>query len=103
MTLLNILQDGDANLVQAASTTLSGAHGQYIENVHLGPYTSDDDFLSRLYPIYCERLLGGAARFLEQTGGLSSSHETMVFVRYVGTWFGCNKAAHTIYGSQRWI
>ncbi|KAF8312120.1 Arginase/deacetylase [Clavulina sp. PMI_390] len=74
-------EDGDAALVQAASTTLSGAHGQYIENVHLERYSSEDDFFSRLYPVYQERLIGGAARFLASTEQFSSSpEETMIFV-----------------------
>lgn len=80
---LVVEQDGDPALTQAASTTLVGAHGQYIENVHLEPYTGDDDFFARLYPAYRERLLGGAARFLAQTAELlSSPNDTMIFVRY---------------------
>ena len=96
-------EDGDANLIQAASTTLSGAHGQYIENVHLESYTSDEDFFSRLYPIYHERLLGGATRFLKKTGELSSSDETMVFVRCVDTCDRSSKTADIVIDLQRRI
>ena len=59
-----------------------GAHGQYVENVHLEPYASDEDFFNRLYPSYKERLLGGASRFLSAAADATSSQDdTMVFIR----------------------
>lgn len=77
-------QDGDAQMVQAASTNLSGAHGQYIENIHLEPYSSEEDFFIRLYPAYHQRLFGGAVSFLERTSGPhSSADDTMIFIRSV--------------------
>ncbi|KAG8811871.1 hypothetical protein FRC17_002303 [Serendipita sp. 399] len=45
-------EDGDPALVRDASVSIAGAHGQYIENVHLQPYTSHEDFWTRLYPQY---------------------------------------------------
>ena len=76
------MQDGDAALVQAASTTLSGAHDQYIENIHLEPYDSDADFFERLYDKYRDRLLGGAREFLQKTSlSAESDGETIVLIR----------------------
>ena len=57
-------EDGDAALVRDASTNIAGAHGQYIENMHLQPYASHDDFWNRLYPQY-RILFDKAANFLK--------------------------------------
>jgi histone deacetylase HOS3 len=76
-------QDGDPALIQAASTSLSGAHDQYLENVHLEPFASEEVFFQRLYPLYKERLLGGARRFLQQTATPNAfgPDETLIFIR----------------------
>ncbi|KDQ15129.1 hypothetical protein BOTBODRAFT_109192 [Botryobasidium botryosum FD-172 SS1] len=58
-------EDGDAELVQAASTSLHNAHGQFIENVHIEPYESEEDFYARFYDKYKARLLGKAKAFLD--------------------------------------
>ena len=72
-------QGGDAAVIQAASVSLHGPHGQYIENVHLLPYESEADFWSRLYPGPYSRLLEKAEAFLKDT---AASGEAMVFIRY---------------------
>ncbi|PVF97145.1 Arginase/deacetylase [Serendipita vermifera] len=57
-------EDGDPNLVRDASISISGAHGQFIENVHLQTYTSHEDFWTRLYPQY-RKLFAKAKQFLQ--------------------------------------
>lgn len=57
-------EDGDANLVRDASVSLSGAHGQFIENMHLQPYATHDQFWNDLYPHYC-KLFDKASDFLK--------------------------------------
>jgi histone deacetylase HOS3 len=37
--------------VQAASVSIHGLHEQYVENMHLQAYTSEDDFWDVLYEI----------------------------------------------------
>ena len=66
--------------MQAASVSIHGPHGQYIENVHLEPYESEEQFWRSLYERAYSRLLKKAQQFLESTGG--KSDETMVFIRY---------------------
>jgi histone deacetylase HOS3 len=46
---------------------IDGAHGQYISNVHLEPYTSVAQFHSDVYPKYHDGLIGAAASFLKKT------------------------------------
>ncbi|KAI0754836.1 Arginase/deacetylase [Daedaleopsis nitida] len=62
-------EDGKAELVQAASVSIHGPHGQHIENVHLKPYASEADFWSSLYNGPYSRLLTKAAEFLDSTSG----------------------------------
>lgn len=71
-------EDGKIELVQAASVSIHGPHGQYIENVHLEPYESEEQFWRSLYERAYSRLLKKAQQFLESTGG--KSDETMVFI-----------------------
>lgn len=56
-------EDGDPNLVRDASVSLSGAHGQFMENVHLQPYSTHEEFWRDLYPRY-RRLFAKAEEFL---------------------------------------
>ncbi|KAF8834758.1 Arginase/deacetylase [Paxillus ammoniavirescens] len=62
-------EDGKAEMVQAASTSIHGPHGQYIENIHLQKYNSDAHFWDILYPQYYLSLLHRAREFLDKTGG----------------------------------
>ena len=75
-------QDGKAALVQAASVSIHGPHGQHIENIHLEKYTSSEDFFDRLYEGPYKKLLTKAEQFVKATGG--SNSDTLVFIRYSG-------------------
>lgn len=74
-------EDGKPELVQAASVSIHGPHGQHIENVHLQPYTSQEDFWGRLYVGPYARLLERAGAFLDNTGG--AGDDALVFIRSV--------------------
>lgn len=60
-------EDGDADLVRDASVTLDGAHGQWIQNVHLDKYTSPEEFDQLYREKYHPALFGKARRFLQAT------------------------------------
>ncbi|KAF5317544.1 hypothetical protein D9619_013147 [Psilocybe cf. subviscida] len=62
-------EDGKIDLVQAASVSLHKSHGQYIENVHLETYTSEDHFWNDLYKNQYSKVLDKAGAFLDSTGG----------------------------------
>ncbi|KAJ7342711.1 Arginase/deacetylase [Mycena albidolilacea] len=61
-------EDGKTELVQAASVSIHGAHGQYIENVHLQEYTSAEHW-EKLYVEQYSKILWKAEEFLDSTGG----------------------------------
>ncbi|KAF8120660.1 histone deacetylase domain-containing protein [Boletus edulis] len=61
-------EDGKPELVQAASTSIHGPHGQYIENIHLQRYDSEAQFWDVLYPQYLN-LLHRARDFLDDGPG----------------------------------
>ncbi|KAF9222901.1 Arginase/deacetylase [Gyrodon lividus] len=71
-------EDGKTGMVQAASTSIHGPHGQYIENIHLQRYHSDAHFWDVLYPQYYLPLLLRAREFLEKTGG--PGDDVMIFI-----------------------
>ncbi|KAG5221202.1 Arginase/deacetylase [Salix suchowensis] len=71
--------DGKPELVQAASVSIHGNHGQYIENIHLEEYTSEDHFWNDLYPNRYKRLFSKAKQFLDSTGG--PGDDVLVFIR----------------------
>ncbi|KAH8826523.1 Arginase/deacetylase [Flagelloscypha sp. PMI_526] len=70
-------EDGKPELVQAASVSIHDAHGQNIENVHLRPYTSDEEFW-KLYSEKYVQILTRAEEFLERTGG--PGDDVMIFM-----------------------
>lgn len=72
------MQDGKPALVQAASVSLHGAHGQHIENVHLGVYATEDDFWA-LYESRYICVLRKAEEFLQKT----PSGDALIFMRHV--------------------
>lgn len=72
-------QDGNVELVQAASVSLHGPHGQHIENVHLEQYISDEHFWEVLYKERYSQILRKAEQFIEGTGEPGS--EVLVFIR----------------------
>ncbi|KAL0961225.1 hypothetical protein HGRIS_006192 [Hohenbuehelia grisea] len=71
-------EDGKADLVQAASTSIHGNHGQFIENIHFEEYSSDDHFWNDLYKNRYARLISKAQQFLDQTGG--PGDDVLVFI-----------------------
>ncbi|GAA5844995.1 hypothetical protein JCM11251_003175 [Rhodosporidiobolus azoricus] len=76
-------EDGDPSLVQAASLSLSGGHGQWISNVHLESYVDEEEFHRVIHPKYREGLLGRAEEFCRKTGGSdgeTQGEKTLVIV-----------------------
>ncbi|RPD62553.1 Arginase/deacetylase [Lentinus tigrinus ALCF2SS1-7] len=71
-------EDGKAELVQAASVSIHGPHGQHIENIHLKPYKSEQEFWDELYPGSYTQLLDKAGAFLDSTGG--AGDDVLVFI-----------------------
>ncbi|THH30542.1 hypothetical protein EUX98_g3648 [Antrodiella citrinella] len=71
-------EDGKPTLVQAASTSIHGPHGQYIENIHLQTYASDKEFWEEHYEKRYSKLLSRASDFLDKTGG--PGDDVLVFV-----------------------
>lgn len=60
--------------------SIRGAHGQYIENVHLEEYTSVEHW-EKLYTEQYTKILRKAEEFLERTGG--PGKDVLVFIRSV--------------------
>ncbi|KAF5348477.1 hypothetical protein D9756_009597 [Leucocoprinus leucothites] len=71
-------EDGTPALVQAASASIHKSHGQYIENIHLQTYESEDHFWNVLYKEEYSRLISRAEEFLEGTGG--AGEDVLVFI-----------------------
>lgn len=76
-TVLCALQDGKPELVQAASVSIHGNHGQHIENIHLETYDTEEDFWARLYDQKYSRLFEKAEAFMKG----SSKEKILVFIR----------------------
>ena len=70
-------KDGNLALVQAASVSLHGPHGQYIENIHLQPYQSEEDFWTNLYPNSYAKLFDRAKAFIAGT----DPEKVLTFIR----------------------
>ncbi|KAF7364681.1 Histone deacetylase HOS3 [Mycena venus] len=70
-------EDGKIELVQAASTSIHGSHGQYIKNVHLQEYTSAEHW-EKLYAEQYSEILRKAEEFLHSTGG--PGKDVLVFI-----------------------
>ncbi|WVO17386.1 hypothetical protein L204_105078 [Cryptococcus depauperatus] len=85
-------EDGNLDLIRDASVSLA-AHGQYIENIHLKPYTSEADFYARIYPLYLA-ILEKAKVFIEQTE--ASPESTVVLISA-----GFDACEHEHQGIQR--
>ncbi|KAL1410051.1 histone deacetylase [Vanrija albida] len=85
-------EDGDLDLIKDASLSLA-AHGQYIENIHLQPYDSEEDFYKRIYPMYTA-LLDKARLFLRDTE--ADPERTVVFISA-----GFDACEHEHQGMQR--
>lgn len=67
-------------MIQAASTSIHGAHGQYVENVHIQQYKSIEHFWDVLYPKYLN-LIRRARDFLDNTGG--PGDDIIILIRFV--------------------
>ncbi|KAF9260902.1 Arginase/deacetylase [Marasmius fiardii PR-910] len=70
-------EDGKPDLIQAASVSIHGPHGQWIENIHLEPYEDETSF-HELYERNYSRLIRKAEQFLDDTGG--PGEDVLVFV-----------------------
>jgi histone deacetylase HOS3 len=73
-------QDGDSDLVEDASTCIYGEDGNWIENIHLQPYSTEEQFWKQYQTTY-SRLFSTATRFLNATGG-TEMDDVLVFIRY---------------------
>ncbi|KAH8113234.1 Arginase/deacetylase [Phellopilus nigrolimitatus] len=69
-------EDGKVSMVQAASVSIHGPHGQYIENIHLKPYSSEEDFWQNLYSTQYSKLLEKGKAFV----GDASGDDVLVFI-----------------------
>ena len=73
------VQDGKPALVQAASVSIRGEHGQHVENVHLQTWKSQEEF-DALYQSQYTKIIRRAEEFLDKTGG--PGKDVLVFIRY---------------------
>ncbi|KAF9451837.1 Arginase/deacetylase [Macrolepiota fuliginosa MF-IS2] len=71
-------EDGNPALIQAASVSIHKDHGQYVENIHLQTYDSEDHFWGMLYKEQYSRLIQRAEEFIEGTGG--PGDDVLVFI-----------------------
>ena len=89
------------NLVQAASVSIHKSHGQYIENIHLQTYTSEEHFWDTLYKNEYSKLLDRARDFLDDTGG--PGDDVLIFIRFVSRSFETSSATlNLIYTAAVW-
>ncbi|KIY53532.1 Arginase/deacetylase [Fistulina hepatica ATCC 64428] len=70
-------EDGKPELVQAASVSLHGGHGQHVENIHLQSYKTESEFWD-LYDKVYSQLFTRASEFLDKTGG--PGDDVIVFI-----------------------
>ncbi|KAI0087016.1 histone deacetylase domain-containing protein [Irpex rosettiformis] len=74
-------EDGKPELVQAASVSIHGPHGQYVENIHLLPYTSEEHFFTELYEKRYSKLFERAMTFVQETTKERlNSDDVLVFI-----------------------
>jgi len=71
-------EDGKLEMLQAASVSIHGPHGQYIENVHFEPFESEEQFWDVHYRETYSKLLSRAEGFVKSTGG--ASDDIVVFI-----------------------
>ncbi|KAL1710381.1 histone deacetylase domain-containing protein [Schizophyllum commune] len=70
-------EDGKSALVQAASVSIRGEHGQHVENVHLQTWKSHEEF-NALYQSQYTKVIRRAEEFLDKTGG--PGKDVLVFI-----------------------
>lgn len=68
-------------MIRDASLSIHDAHGQYIENIHLQPYASEQDFHDDLYDSTYSPLFKKAHAFVKSTG--STPAKTLIIIRFV--------------------
>ncbi|KAI0344381.1 Arginase/deacetylase [Trametopsis cervina] len=73
-------EDGKPELVQAASTSIHGPHGQYVENIHLLPYITEENFWEELYAKYYAKLFERAATFVKETASDKGKDDVIIFI-----------------------
>ncbi|KAF5389261.1 hypothetical protein D9757_003538 [Collybiopsis confluens] len=69
-------EDGTPSLVQAASVSISGAHGQWVENVHLQNY-NDDGFWD-LYEKHYKKIIRKAEEFIQATSAKENGSDDVL-------------------------
>ncbi|EJD01127.1 Arginase/deacetylase [Fomitiporia mediterranea MF3/22] len=69
-------EDGNKSIIQAASVSIHGLHGQHIENIHLQEYQSEEDFWKNLYPQQYSKLIKKAEDFVKDT----NKEDVLVFI-----------------------
>ena len=62
--------------------SIRGPHGQWVENIHLDPYTTEEEFYRELYEKKYSQLLQRANDFVVGTGG-TAKDDVLIFIRYV--------------------
>ncbi|KAJ3921353.1 Arginase/deacetylase [Lentinula edodes] len=70
-------EDGTPSMVQAASVSISGAHGQWIENVHLKDHAKEGDFWG-LYEEHYKKIIHKAEEFVQSTA--TKNEDVLVFI-----------------------
>ncbi|KAL1746541.1 hypothetical protein HDZ31DRAFT_81126 [Schizophyllum fasciatum] len=70
-------EDGKPALVQAASVSIRGEHGQHVENVHLQTWKTQEEF-DTLYQLQYTTIIRRAEEFLDRTGG--PGKDVLVFI-----------------------
>ncbi|KAJ4491356.1 histone deacetylase domain-containing protein [Lentinula edodes] len=70
-------EDGTPSMVQAASVSISGAHGQWVENVHLKDH-EEGDFWG-LYEQHYKKIIHTAEEFVHSTA-TKSNEDVLVFI-----------------------
>ncbi|KAJ4468984.1 histone deacetylase complex protein [Lentinula lateritia] len=71
-------EDGTPSMVQAASVSISGAHGQWIENVHLKDHAKEGDFWG-LYEEHYKKIIHKAEEFVLSTA-TKNNEDVLVFI-----------------------
>ncbi|KAJ3815354.1 Arginase/deacetylase [Lentinula aff. lateritia] len=71
-------EDGTPSMVQAASVSISGAHGQWIENVHLKDHVKEGDFWG-LYEEHYKKIIHKAEEFVQFTA-TKNNEDLLVFI-----------------------
>jgi histone deacetylase HOS3 len=83
MKILTICQDPDLDDIMRASSCIDGNRGQFIHNVALEPWVSEEHFWAHDYPQKYMKIISQAQSFLDKTGG--PGKDVLIFIRHVQT------------------